>query len=257
MTDTIDTPPAVHDIPPAPSARALAPAPDKEVSRWEDFIDIFYAPSAVFARRATAGFGIPMLVVTLLGAVIFFASYNAMSPMLDAEFSRSAAAALRKGVTPEMMEKGRAVSEKLVKVAIFVAPPIVMFVTGLALALCGRLVGGAIPVGTAVMVASYANVPRLVGALLSAVQALLLDPSALTGRHKVALDAARYMDPDTASPLLVALAGRIDVFTIWATILLGIGLSVIARISRSQAFVAAFLVWLLGALPDVLGALRQ
>ena len=37
-----------------------------EPSVWEDFIDIFYAPSAVFARRARGNVWIPLTVVTLL-----------------------------------------------------------------------------------------------------------------------------------------------------------------------------------------------
>jgi hypothetical protein len=47
------------------------------------------------------------------------------------------------------------------------------------------------------------------------------------------------------------------VFTIWATILLGIGLAVTGRIPRGRAFVVAAIVWVIGSLPDLMGALRQ
>src|SRR5689334_15779429 len=47
--------------PGAGAVPAAAPA-----AWWEDFMDIFYAPSQVYARRAGSGFGIPMLVVTVL-----------------------------------------------------------------------------------------------------------------------------------------------------------------------------------------------
>jgi hypothetical protein len=40
------------------------------------------------------------------------------------------------------------------------------------------------------------------------------------------------------------------------TVLLAIGLSVVARIPRQRAAIAAFIVWVIGALPVLLGALR-
>ena len=57
--------------------------------------------------------------------------------------------------------------------------------------------------------------------------------------------------------ILLALFGRVDVFTIWITILLAIGLSATGGISRSRAAMAAALVWLAGALPALSQALRS
>jgi hypothetical protein len=89
------------------------------------------------------------------------------------------------------------------------------------------------------------------------VQGLLLDPATLNGRFRLSLGVGRFLDPDTASPVLLALLGRVDVFTIWITVLLAIGLSVTGRIPRSRAAVAAAIVWVAGALPQLLGALRS
>jgi VanZ family protein len=55
---------------------------------------------------------------------------------------------------------------------------------------------------------------------------------------------------------VIALLGRIDLFTIWVTVLLAIGLAVVARIPRSRAAIAAVVVWVIGTLPALLGALR-
>jgi ABC-type transport system involved in cytochrome c biogenesis permease component len=57
--------------------------------------------------------------------------------------------------------------------------------------------------------------------------------------------------------VLVVLLGRVDVFTIWVTVLLAIGLSVTGRIPRSRAAIAAVIVWICGALPQLLGAMRS
>jgi ABC-type transport system involved in cytochrome c biogenesis permease component len=64
------------------------------------------------------------------------------------------------------------------------------------------------------------------------------------------------MDPDHASPVIMALASRVDPFVIWITILLAIGLHVVGKIPKQQAYIAAAIVWVAGALPAVFGALR-
>ena len=51
-------------------SEGVSATPPKPAAWWEDFIDIFYAPSQVFARRANSGFFLPMVVVTLLVGVI-------------------------------------------------------------------------------------------------------------------------------------------------------------------------------------------
>jgi hypothetical protein len=57
--------------------------------------------------------------------------------------------------------------------------------------------------------------------------------------------------------MVLALLGRVDLFTIWVTVLLAIGLAVTGKIPRSKAAVAAVIVWLVGALPGVLQAARM
>jgi hypothetical protein len=63
------------------------------------------------------------------------------------------------------------------------------------------------------------------------------------------------MDPD-GSQVMLALASRVDLFTIWVTVLLAIGLHVVGKITRQQAGIVAGLTWVVGALPAVFGALR-
>jgi hypothetical protein len=239
----------------AQSAAAPGPA---SASRWEDFVDIFYAPSQVFARRANSGFGIPMLVVTLLIGTLAIANSGVMQPIMDAEFSRATAAAIRDNpkLTPEMMEKTRGFGEVVAKYGAFVFIPVGIFFTGLALWMSGKLVDAKEAVSQAIMIAAYSFVPRIVEGVLAGLQGLLLDPATLNGRFKLSLGVGRFLDPDTASPIALALLGRIDLFTIWVTVLLAIGLAVVGRIPRSRAAIAAVLVWILGALPQLMTALR-
>jgi hypothetical protein len=132
-----------------------------------------------------------------------------------------------------------------------------MFLTGLMLWLVGKLFDARQSLAAAIMVASYSFAPRILESVLAGVQGLLLDPASLNGRFKLSLGLGRFLDPDTASPVLMVLLGRIDVFTIWVTVLLAIGLSVTGRIPRSRAAMAAVLMWIIGALPQLMGALNQ
>jgi hypothetical protein len=169
------------------------------------------------------------------------------------------AAAMRKNpnLTPEMMQKGRSIAETFAKIGPFIFMPVGIFLTGLVLWLCGKIVDAKESLAAAVMVAAYSFVPRIVEVVVKGVQALIMDPNSLNGQYRVSLSLARFFDPDVASPLTLALLGRLDVFTIWVTVLLAIGLSVTGKIPRSRAAIAAALVWLIGALPTVLGAARS
>lgn len=246
-------------LPTSSSAPAGATTPATSASWWEDFIDIFYAPAQVFARRENSGFGIPMLVVTLLVALIAIANSGVMQPIMDAEFTRATAAAMKKNpqVTAEMMAKGRVFGEVIAKYGAFVFVPVGIFLTGLVLWVVGKFFDAKQTLAAAIMVASFAFVPRIVEGVLNGVQGLLLDPATLNGRFRISLGLGRFLDPDTASPVMLALLGRVDVFTIWVTVLLAIGLAVTGKIPRSRAAIAGVLVWVIGALPALLGALRS
>jgi Yip1 domain. len=228
-------------------------------SIWEDFVDIFTSPSEVFARRQNGNFWLPMILVTVIIGVIFLATKGLMQPIMDAEFQRGAAAAMRKNpqLTEDQMATMRHYGELASGFLVFILIPIGVFLTGLALWLIGKLFDATETLHTALVVTAYSFIPRIVDSIIRAVQAAVMSPASLNGQYSVALSPARFMNPDTASPLMLALAGRLDVFTIWVTVLLAIGLSVTGKIPRSRAAIAAACVWLLGAFPALLTALRS
>jgi len=230
-------------------------AAQPKASRWEDFIDIFYAPSSVYARRAESGFLLPMVVVTILTGVLCILNSGVWSEVMDAEMTRALAKQSQQ-LTAEQMQTMRRFSETMAKIGSFVFVPIGIFLTGLMLWVCGKFVEAKQTLSQATMVASFAFMPRIIEALVVAVQGLLMDPASFNGRWRVSLGIGRFLDPDATSPALLALVGRLDVFTIWVTVLLAIGLAVTGRISRGRAAIAAAIVWFLGAAPLLLQAAR-
>jgi hypothetical protein len=236
------------ELPPTPATTSL----------WEDFVDIFYAPSSVFARRSDGKFGKPLLFLVIVCAILAFLTKNAMQPVMDAEFARRSADMMRKNpnLTAEQMASGRGFFETLGPIFFAVGITISVLGTGVVLWAVGKLFDAKESVSAAIMIATYAEMPRLVQILVNAAQGLFMAPEKLTSMYSVGISPARFMDPDHASPVLLALASRIDPFVIWITILLAIGLHVVGKIPKQQAYIAAAITWVVGALPAVFGALR-
>src|ERR1041385_5626840 len=95
-------------------------------SRWEDFIDVFIAPTQLFRRRSDGKFGHALVVLLVVIGVVFFLTRNAMQPIMDAEFQRSMAANPR--VTPEQLETARKFAASFAPVFVIISIPIVAFV---------------------------------------------------------------------------------------------------------------------------------
>lgn len=234
--------------------------PDPAPSVFADCLEIFYAPGAVFERRKDDPvFGIALLVFVVAMAILFFAFRGAMDPIFDAEFRRGWAQAMKQNpnLTPEMAVSAAAVAKKFTAGIIIGYTLFVPLIMGCVLWLAGKFVGAKETVAAACMVAVYSFFPRVLETILNALQALALPEETLVGRYSVTLGVGRFFNPDTANPLLLAMVGRIDVFTIWVTVLMAIGLAVTGKVSKGQAAVAAAVVWLVGALPGALGALRS
>lgn len=255
-----DRPASYTGSPALPDADAAHPQPAAEkASLWEDFIDILYAPSAVYARRASSGFWAPMFVVALLVGLLFLATRGTLQPIMDAEFQRGMARAMAKNpqLTAENAERMRGFGETMAGVFAFIGVPIAVFLVGIGTWLASRMFDARQTLRATLMVVAYAYVPKVVESVLVAVQGLLLDTSALDGRYRLTLGAGRFLDPDTTAPLTLALLGRVDLFTIWVTVLIAIGISVVGRIPRARAFALGVVVWLLGAIPGVFGAVTS
>lgn len=235
-----------------------APAPVKSTSRWEDFVDIFVSPSDVFERRRNSGFFVPLLVFVVLLSVISYIGKPVMAPIFDAEYARTAANTIKHNpqVTPEQMATGRAFAEKFQMIGIVAYAILMPLILGVIVWIVGKFMSAKEDIGAACMIATYAVFPRILEAIVAIAQAYFMDPASLNGRYRVTLGVGRFLNPDTVSPVLLAIVGRIDVFTIWVTVLLAIGLAVVGRIPKSRAALAGVIIWVVGAIPAVWGAIR-
>jgi hypothetical protein len=106
------------------------------------------------------------------------------------------------------------------------------------------------------VIVAYAYLVRVLGSIVMAIVALIMDPSSITGLGSVSLGLLRFLNPDTASPMMLALGGRLDVFLLWFTILVAVGIYATGKVTKGRAVVFGILLWLVGSIPAVLGALR-
>jgi hypothetical protein len=236
------------------AAAAPTPAPGKP--GLMDCAEIYYAPSAVFERRRQGKFGLPLLVYVIAMIVIFFATRDLMKPLMDAQMNRSMAAAAAKNpnMTPEQMEAGRAFGAKIAPVGVVVGSAVVPLVVGLIIWLVAKFAGAGLSIGQGMVVGVFSMFPVIVEYIVNAVQMAVLDTSGVTTNYDLSVGPARFMHE--ASHLVQAVVGDIDVFTIWMAFLVYLGIKVIGRTSSQTAATAAIVLWLLGALPAVFGALR-
>ena len=243
-------------LPPSADAPTQSVAP---AGLWEDFVDLFYAPASVFARRATGSFWIPMLVTSVLLGVTLLLTFDMLSGVFEAEIGRAMAAAAKTNpaITPEIISQQIGLQMKVAKYASVVFVPLIITIVALVSWLCGKIVGAKQSWNAALVVASYAYFPKALEPIVNGVMAMMSNPASLNGRYRVTLGLGRFFDPDTASPVIIALLGRVDVFTIGVTVLLAVGVSITGKIGRAEGAMVGVMVWLVGALPTVLPALMR
>jgi hypothetical protein len=153
-------------------------------------------------------------------------------------------------MTQEQIDMGKKFAGYSMTFGAFVGFPIAMLFTGLGVWLTARVLGAKLTYTAAAMIAAYAYAPRVLEALGIAAQGLLLDTSGLRGRFQLSLGVGRFLDPEM-SPGLLGLAGRLDLFTLWVTVLIAIGITVVAKLPREKVVAAGVMIWLYGALPSL------
>jgi hypothetical protein len=224
----------------------------KSPSTFEDIVDVFYAPTAVFERRRNAGFGLAFLLYIVVSAVMFYAARPVLRPMFEQQMAKQVEKMqANPNLSPEQKEamsarvRGMADSP-LTLIGPMVAIPVTLFLVGLALWIAGKVVGSAASYGQAMMVTTFSFFPRLVlTALMTGY--FIVTGKELSSQFGLGLSPAALL-PEGTSSFAAAAASRFDLGVLWTTVLLGIGIAVVGRIPRAKGMIAAALVWLAGGL---------
>jgi hypothetical protein len=228
------------------------------MSLAEACFSIFFAPSRVFAERENRDWVLPLFIVTVLVALVFFGARPYMQPAIDAETTRQMAATVRANpqLTPAQIEGARSMGEKFAFVGVTLSTPVIVVSVAILMWIIGRIVESKQTLKAAFVVATFAYFPRIFSELAGGLIGIARDPAHLTGLYSVTAGPGFFLDVSTTSLALVALLVRLDVFTLWMTVLLAIGLHVTGKVPKGQAYIVAAVIWIIGALPGLFNALR-
>ena len=238
-----------------PSADAMesTAAVAKPASLWEDFIDIFYAPSTVYERRRNANPWPMILIITALMTLIGVLTWNSLSPVYETEIRAQFAKMM--AANPQMTQD---MVDSQVKIQMFfrrwggIMAPIGFLIIALPIWLLARIVGAKEMTYTrSLVVIAWASIIAVVAALVMGVQGLVFDVSAITSADQLSLSAARFMDKATASPWVYSAAKSLDIFGLWSLVVMAIGVRVVGRSTKNGAIAFAVtwlvLAWLIAA----------
>jgi hypothetical protein len=236
-------------------ATADSPPPPAPASLVEDCIDIWFTPSAVFARRTGGAWG-PFLVTVIMVGLLSYAAMGAMQSIFDAELAKALTEmqAESPSMTEAQIAQVQRVTEWSIRFGGLVAMPFALLGLGLATWVLAKVLGGTLSLSGGVMIASFASLPKALGLLLIIAQSFVLGGPAL-GFHDYSLGVVRFLDP-SMNPGVYALLGRIDLITIWVTVLVTLGLIHTAKVERSKAIAGGIGLWVLGGLPALLQIFR-
>ncbi|HYW31724.1 MAG TPA: YIP1 family protein [Gemmatimonas sp.] len=223
---------------------------------FEDFVDAFVRPRALFERNSNSSFVRPALVQSLFFLVIGIAAMNLVAPYFEAEMLRT----VRQNGQP-MPENGAAVMGTMAKVTstigFAVAPWMVALLGGLATWIATRIIGARLSFGQSAMIAAWSYTPAMLGTVLMAVQGALVDPSTIRGVSDAQLGPARFVDPETTQPVLLALLQQLDVFNLWGLVITAIGIMVVGRQDLGTSVMATAIRFALVALGTIVPALLR
>ncbi len=230
----------------------------KQGGLFEDLVEVPFAPAKVFDRSRAASAFMYALTTAVIVAVVVFATKNLMTPWLDAQGDLALKMAAAKG-TP-IPDAAAATVRKTTSYSLLVGGPLIMligpYLNAVLLLIGGKLMKAQISYSQAALIATLGGVPRILGWLSLPVQALLLNGSTARGLTDLSLGPARFFDPATTSPAVLALLGSLDIFRIWQLVLIAIGISVIGRVSRSTgalvAIIMAGIAAILGLIPSAM-----
>lgn len=203
----------------------------------ERFIGVFVSPGETFADIVRKPDWIAPLVVLVLATVAMMETMLAKIGV--AAIIRNSLAQSKQGaqMSPDQIqqavEKGAGITAIIMHVTGFLAVPIVLLIiAGIGMLIVSGIFGGSVKFKTALSVAAYANLVSILGALMGIALILFGDPEHFNPQSPLPTNLGFFLDAQSTSKPLMALANSLDVFTLWFMALLGVGF---AKAGSSEA----------------------
>lgn len=224
-------------------------------SAFGRLIGALAAPTKTFESIS----GKPTWLVPMVAMVVFGVLVTALvvGKIDFAEATRDAIEARGSQISEEQLETIVDRQEKLGPIFAIagqvVVGPLIFLLVAVIFMVLFKMLGGELTFVKSLSVYLYSLMPRLVAAVLTVPVVLgkseISAVDAQSGRL-LASNPASFVSEDTG-PGLLALLASLDLFSIWTLILLVIGYSIVARVSKGTAAVGVVGLWLVYVLGKV------
>lgn len=223
-----------------------AEAPVENAARWEDFIDIWFSPRQLFARRANDSWAVPMLVIAALSLLMAFAFRPVQQAMQQAAMAA-------RGMTEEQLAAARNIGGVMSIVGVIFAPvgmTIAVLIGSLITWIAAKIASIDVGFRRALMITAFVTFVTL---LQQAIGSIFMIMKLNKGQEiDVVKDNSfgvlRFMNPAEMNDVVVALLSRIDLFAIWGMVLYAIAFMAAAKAPKSSAWIGAAIIWVIGGI---------
>ena len=228
-----------------------ANAPVEQKSRWEDILDVFFAPSDLFRRRGNDRLGPPLITLLVLATVFYYILLPAQKMVMRASME----ARMPAGGPPP----GAETMMNLMPILGGIMQPIMFLimtaVTACLLWVLCRVVGAKRTFRQMMIVSTYAGFIGLLGWIAGSISVMLHGPEGLDPMKHMTIGVTRLIDTTTMSKPLAGFLSLFSIFTIWQAIVWAIGVHVVTGVSKGKAAAVAAGTWLLTGIPAIVGSI--
>lgn len=219
----------------------LSATEGKKGSPFEDILEVLWAPATVFERSRTRGAGVYMALLTLILVILLVATRSLLQPYLDANYDLQVIKMAEQGkpMAAEAVSAGRTAAGYILLVTFALTAVFSGLFGGIVNWVASKMFGASLSFGGAVLIATLASVPRVLGLLSMAIQGAVFDTANAKSIFDASLGPARFIDPATANPIVMTIASSFDLFALWNLFITAVGVSVVARVSRGTGWLVA------------------
>ena len=231
-----------------------APASASGLNQWQRVANTFIAPSKTFENinRGNRSWWLPLILLALSGYLLFGVSDQkiGLQQAVDNQVRMNPKAQERmEQMTPEQRARVNNIQLEITE-GIFVATPLMgiasaALVSMVLLATVNFGFGGRAKYAEVFAVSYYAWLPSIVKVLLgvAVIYAGQL-PKAFNIKNFAPTNIGAFLDPVDTNKALYTLATSVDLVTIWILVLMGLRITAVAGVKRSQGFAAVFGWWM-------------
>ncbi len=220
-----------------------APPQEQPSNPFSRIIGVLMSPSRTFADIVRKP---DWIVPALLLLAVSYVTVFVISSRVDfASVYREALEAQH--MPPEQQEQALRVATAIGKSFLFLGPLLGIggIVIAAALLFLGlRLVGGQLTFLQAFAVTMYGWMPHVIGGILAIVVALTRKTIGMEELQTLVHSNPAFLTHMKTNPMLFNFLSSIDIFSIWTMVLLIIGLSIAAKVSKVKTAAVVIALWL-------------